>query len=264
MRCTVLVVSILALATLPPRCAAAAGVSLRWDNCTSDGGVANKTFACDTNTGSERLVMSFVLGSDMVQVSGTEIRLFIVPASATLPSWWEFKNAGTCRTTALTLSFAPPSGVTCADWSNGIVSGGIGSYTNSLIPAPNGVQLLLAAAVPPTALADLFADQEYLAGTLVISHAKTVGAGACGGCDQPVCIVLDRLNVTTPVLANNVFLFGPAFGAGGDFAHWQNGQETNTGTTCGQNSGCSHQFSCQLSSTPTRASTWGAVKALYR
>jgi len=29
------------------------GVSLRWDNCFSDGGVANKDFACDTNSGSE-------------------------------------------------------------------------------------------------------------------------------------------------------------------------------------------------------------------
>ena len=42
-----------------------AGVNLRWDQCFSDGGVQNKTFACNTNVGVERLVMSLVLDSDM-------------------------------------------------------------------------------------------------------------------------------------------------------------------------------------------------------
>jgi hypothetical protein len=82
-------------ATTPP------GVNLRWDSCYADGGVINKTFACDTNTGSERLVMSFVLDADMLDVSGQEIRVFIKSVNPTLPSWWALKNAGTCRVTSL-------------------------------------------------------------------------------------------------------------------------------------------------------------------
>ena len=261
-----LVLSIVVLALLAPQSARAGGVSLRWDNCYSDGGVINKTFACDTNAGSERLVMSFVLDSPLVNMSGVEARLAVVPASSTLPSWWQFKNTGTCRQSSLSLTLTPPAGsVNCTDWANGNATGGIGSYAASSEPAPNGMLVKLAAAVPPTALVTLAAGQEYVTGSLVIDHAKTTGTGACAGCDQPVCIVLDNLNLTTPTLANNRFLIDPAFGAGGNFARWQNAQEANVQTEgCGTGVPCYHTFSCELSSTPVRNSTWGAVKSLYR
>src|SRR5207245_249894 len=52
---------------------AAAGVNIRWDNCFGEGtGAPNKSFACDVNTGSSRLVFSFVLGGDLLQVDGNQ------------------------------------------------------------------------------------------------------------------------------------------------------------------------------------------------
>jgi hypothetical protein len=259
--------SLLVLATLTPIAAGAAGLALRWDNCYSDGGVVNKTFACDTNVGSERLVMSFVLDSPMADVSGSEYRLLINSATATLPAWWQFKSPGTCRQLSLAVNMAPPPGsVGCVDWSSGNAVSGIGSYNIGGVFGPNGALVSLAVAVPPNLLATLNAGQEYFAGNLVINHAKTVGTGACGGCNQPVCIVLDYINITTPTLANNRKLLDPAFSTDSNFARWQNAQETNVQVVnCdGPLFGCFHSYTCVLASTPTRGSTWGAVKSLYR
>ena len=241
-----------------------AGVNLRWDQCFSDGGVQNKTFACDTNTGSERLVMSFVLDTDMQQVSGNEIILKIQSASATLPSWWSLKSAGTCRQASLGFSSSVPAGaVNCLDWGGGAESGGIGAYSIGF-SGPNTVRVSMAVAVPPTNLSDLVANQEYFSGALTINHAKTVGTGACSGCDQPVCIAIEQLTVTTPVLASNIVVAGGASAPNSEFARWQNSVETNVTFECHVMSGCTHTFTCADASTPTRSSTWGAVKALYR
>jgi hypothetical protein len=85
----------------------------------------------------------------------------------------------------------------------------------------------IAAAVPATSLASLFAGQEYFVCSLTINHAKTVGTGACSGCNEPVCIVFDRLKVFTPVLANDRQLNNGANGPDSQFARWQNGEEMN-------------------------------------
>jgi len=248
---------------------AAPGVSLRWDHCYSDGGVANKTFACDTNAGSERLVLSFVLGSPMTLVSGMEFRMFFTSADATLPAWWDLKDAGTCRQTALGASFSPPPGTSnCVDWGSGNEAGGIGSYQSFGPPlGPNSRILQGAVAVPLSGLASLAADQEYFAMNLLIGHSKTVGAGACAGCESPMCIVLDRLVIRTnsPGGVDDIALRDPAFGTDSHFARWQNAQETNPQLVCGGlNFGCYHDFGCALSTTPTYRSTWGQVKSLYR
>ncbi|HXS83130.1 MAG TPA: hypothetical protein VN896_10475 [Methylomirabilota bacterium] len=241
------------------------GVNLRWDNCYSDGGVINKTFACDRNTGAETLVMSFLLDEDMLDASGMESRLFLIPASPTMPSWWSMKNIGTCRPSSLSLGTTLPLGsLNCADWASGNAAGGIGSYSaGSLILGPVSMVLQVAAAVPLYGIASLAANQEYFCGSLTINHAKTVGTGACGGCEVPVCIVFDRLRITT--LASGLQMLNGANGPDSQFARWQNGEESNVALNySGQNFGYYHSYNCQLSSTPTRNSTWGAVKALYR
>jgi len=257
--CVVLLCALPAIVSAAPP-----GVNLRWDQCFSDGGVQNKMFACDTNLGSERLVISFVLGSDLSQVSGNEVVLQIQSASATLPSWWLMKNVGTCRPSSLAFAPAIQAGAAnCVDWGAATKAGGIGAYSIGFYGA-NSVRVSVAVAVPPTDLANLVADQEYFSGALTINHAKTVGTGACSGCDQPVCIVIEQLLVTTPVLENNVRVVGGASAPNSEFARWQNAAETNVTFECHVMSGCTHTFACVDAATPTRGSTWGAVKSLYR
>ena len=63
---TALATSALAAPTLP-------GVNIRWDNCFADGGVMNKTFACDTNTGADLAVLSLQLDTGMAPAVGRQI-----------------------------------------------------------------------------------------------------------------------------------------------------------------------------------------------
>src|SRR5437867_1889677 len=83
------------------------GCNLRWDHCYGDAGVQNKAFTCDTNSGSETLVVSFVPAWDIADVSGLEIVMDMVSAAPTWPVWWQFKNAGTCRQTSLVANSVP-------------------------------------------------------------------------------------------------------------------------------------------------------------
>jgi hypothetical protein len=232
--------------------ASAAGVGLRWTGCLSDGGTANRNFACNLNTGSNVLVGTFELGADLARTSGEEIIIDLASASSPLPAWWQFKNAGTCRAGSLAIGNAPPaSAINCLDWAGGLSGGiGVGAY-NIGIAGPNTARIVAAGAVPPDALQNLSSATEYFAFTLTINNLKTVNS--CAGCLDAVCIVFNSLNMTTPILANNVLLTGPSNGTDANFCTWQGG----AGVTTGRGIGCP-------AATPTKSKTWSQVKSMYR
>jgi hypothetical protein len=257
---TTLATSVFAAPTLP-------GINIRWDNCYADGGVMNKSFACDTNTGADLAVLSLQLDTGMSPVSGVEIRVSIKPAASALPAWWEFQNVGSCRQTSLNYLLSPvlPAG-NCVDWGDGFQSGGFPSTGYHLDEiGPGSAVAFMVAAVPPSNLQTLDAGTEYVVGALRLNHAKTVGAGSCSGCNTPVCILFTSLDVTTPVRANDRLFTQGANGPASQIIHWQNGQLTNLVNHCTGTFACTTQYDC-LAATPTEArrSTWGAVKSLYR
>ena len=231
--------------------AAAPGVNIRWNLCYGDGGVINKNYVCNSNSGTNVAVGSFELGADIAQASGNEIVIDIATAGP-VPAWWQFKNVGTCRSTSLGLNGINPAAVNCPDWASGQSAGGIGAY-NIGIAGPNTARIVAALAVPASALADLFAGQEYFSYNMTINNAKTVGTGSCAGCSVGACIVFNSVKVTTQIAANDRVLSGSANGADSDFCTWQG----SIGVTSPRGSGCG-------GATPTRNATWGAVKSLYR
>lgn len=242
------------------------GVNIRWDQCYDDGGAANKVFACDTNTGSEHLVASFVLDREMTGVTGVAFLIELASASASWPAWWEFRNSGTCRQSSLTLALTPPPGsANCSDWVSGSASGGLSSFVIGSL-GPNTARLGGASAIPSSAT--LEPDVEYFVGSLAISHAKTVGTGACGGCDVPVCVIFSQLHVSTPNIANDLWMWNGANWEGSQIVSWQNSYVAGTViSTFNPGGGPQHKSitSCvPYSTSPARTSTWGAVKALYR
>ena len=245
-------------ATSPP------GVNIRWDLCYGDGGAANKVFACDTNSGSERLVLSFVLDSPMVGVSGNEIIVDLAATAATLPAWWTFKNVGTCRIAALGLNTVATPGPACIDWAiNGPATAGIGAYDIG-VRGPNTARIKIANAVQASALADLSAGQEYFSMNVTITNQKTVGTSSCAGCDVPLCIVYQSLKLTTQVAANDRRFINGANSQDSQIATWQHAHITGVTLSCGM-TGCDHNFGCAaFDPTSARNSTWGAVKSLYR
>jgi len=243
----------LTLAFLASTAHAGAGVNLRWQNCLGDGGTPDRSFACDTNSGANVLVSSFELAQPILQASGNEIVIDLASAGPALPSWWAFKNVGTCRQTSMSMSaVGSQTAIACADWASGKASGGVGAYFIGQF-GPTTARLVMATAVPASALADLVLGQEYFSNSIIISNAKTVGDGACAGCTTPVCLVFHSLKVTTQVAANDRTLTTPTNGTDSFYATWQGGAgaRSRLGTGC-------------PAATPTREATWGAVKSLYR
>ena len=242
------------LLALSASVAAAAGVGLRWSACLSDGGLINRAFACNSNAGTNTLVGTFQTNAaGLDQVSGNEVVIDLASATNPLPAWWLMKNAGTCRQAALTMNFvAPATAVNCTDWAIGAAAGGIGAY-NVGLRGPNTARIVAALAVAPDNLQNLTGGQEYFSFNVNISNAKTAGTGNCAGCQDPVCIVFNSINLTTPILANNVLLSGASNGTDGNFCTWQGGGSPVVGPI----SGCPQ-------ATPTHNKTWSQVKALYR
>ena len=238
----------LAICAIIVLCAAegrAAGINLAWDHCASEEGVENKVFACDTNTGTEVLIVSFVLASDQASFVGIEATIDIVALESSLPAWWEFLNAGACRGPGVSagFDFSQEPNESCADPWAGQATGGIGAYRTGSVggSTSNSAQVRLVAAVPSTAPMQLAAGVEYYGLKLFIRHSRTVGPDACGGCSVPVCIRVTQVAavqndntteyLTQPVLRNVV--------------RWQGASE------------CSTVFG-------SSASSWGTIRNSYR
>lgn len=251
---------VLLVASLAAPGHAAQGINLSWSNCFGEGfGSSNRNFACTSNSGTNLMVGSFQLAADLPQVIGTEIILNLASASPTLPAWWDFKNTGSCRSTALNANFlANPGDVICQDWSQGFSVGGIGAYctlSHQCVSAPSGANeaiIKLINAVPQQNAMDLVANTEYFDFNLVFNNTKTVGTGACAGCLTPVCIVLNSINVVDIGNLHPRFLSTPTV-PGSNFVTWQGGGSPTTP----RGNGCP-------AATASQKSTWGSVKSLYR
>src|SRR5262249_28842190 len=153
-------------------------------------------FACDTNSGSETLVGSFVLGVDIPQASGLEVVLDLRSALASLPAWWEFFTPGSCRQSSLSVTLIPdPANVVCRDWGEWAAIGGLAAYQT---PVAGSARIKIVDAVPSNTLKHLTPGIEYFAFNALINHAGTVGTGSCAGCAIAVCIVFNSILVTQP------------------------------------------------------------------
>ena len=230
----------------------AAGVNLSWQSCAALGGLQNRTFACDVNTGASAMVGTFTLGDDLAPVSGTSAYIDLISQQPTLPPWWELRFSGACRPNSLTIDPYDGDGVTCADWANGLASMNIASYVISGqdVPpgglGPNTARIKVVTAVDPSNLQSMIADTEYGMFELILDHGKTVGSPSCGGCTNPVCIVLNSVVVYASVGGNgNGAFLGSPTSPGSNQITWQ-----GAGADC--------------QAVPIRNATWGRVKALYR
>jgi len=217
------------------------GYNLAWQACAADAGTTNFNFACASNIGSRGMVGTFVLGSDVLQVSGTELIVDLISLDPVLPEWWDLKEAGSCRPQSL--SIANYDGANCPDWAVNQASMNLASYTVGQPRGANTARILGINAVILSAVQDLVANQEYGAFRLNVSSQLTTGAGACPGCANPVCIVLNRL-VVAKLDGSSLVIENPVT-PGSQIITWQ-----GTGPDC------------QI--VPVRNATWGAVKSLYR
>ena len=244
------------------------GLNVAWDQCYGDGGTPNRSFACNTNSGTERLVLSFVTDARIENGSGMEMYLQLASDSGTLPSWWSMKNSGTCRPTALAFTLQPPnpSSALCVDWGASFFgSAGIGYY-NIGAAGPNTVTTAAAVGVPQGLGLIVDPGVQYFTGTYIINHTKTVGTGSCSGCQVPVCIIYSHMRLYVDGGGPFYRAFTtPANTPNSQLATWQGGQFSNLQHNCDPGTGlCTNSFGCFTLPVNARVNTWGAVKALYR
>ena len=230
--------------------ALAGGVNLAWNNCASEGGVANRASACDANTGTNTLVGSFALFTDLPGVTGIEIVIDLLAGDGTspIPAWWQFSGAGACRIGALTMNGTVNAANTiCNDWASGASAGGLAAYDQSGIHSPANDpahrRIKAGFAVPAVSAADLVTTGEYFACNVNISNTKSVGSGACAGCTTPVCFVLQQINVVPGTNPGQRIAVGTTTNS--NFATWQ-----GAGPDCNL--------------VPTKRSTWSQAKSHYK
>ena len=222
-------------------CRTSANNATAGTNDYSPGGVGT----CDDGTTAvdKRLVCSFKSTTTMTGFGGTQVTIDIDVAGAAPSPFWEL-GAGGCRDGALsapaTLSTIGATGCT-----NTFTVGGADPLgqndTPDILVIGNRIHYR-AIHVRKTTVVDLPPPTSvggYIANNVLL--AMTGNDGACAGCDQPACLVLNEVQyfstqevryVTTPDLRNWITFQGGAPNCPG--------------------------------ATPTNNTTWGKVKALYR
>jgi hypothetical protein len=224
--------------------AGAGALNLSWNDCGL-AGADNRTSLCNTNSGTNTLVGSFYAPCCVSAASANEVVIDVQTSGLALSRWWELR-AGLCRPASLTASPDFSGGpFTCYDYWAGFASSGVSADP----PIGNRIRIKVLVALPAghAQIGPIAEGTETYSFKVNINNAKTVGLGACAGCPDQACIVLNSIKINQPVGSpgGSKFISAP-----GDrnYATWQG---WTTGGDCG-------------GKTPARNQTWGSVKALYR
>jgi hypothetical protein len=226
----------------------AGGVNVSWgDACWSDPGHTNlRNFACNTNTGSARITVSFIPSSDLPQLAGVIVYLDGQADLGTIPDWWKLYDAGTWCRDAILLNgdFTSAPNVGCqaprGRWYDGW---GMAYYRyGEEAGGPDRAQMEIVFALADPG-APVTAGTEYYAGQVIIRYVKTVGAGACAGCIQPMAWWVSMVSLYEWTGPTQDLTEAPP--GGNRCLIWQNSM------LCGP-------------PVSVRNTTWGQVKSLYR
>jgi hypothetical protein len=236
------------LLALTASVASAAGINMYWTDC-GPAGATNKAFLCNTNTGNHDLFLSFDPTISLPSVNGNNQYIHIQSASPTLPQWWQLKNVGSCRALNMTTPTIGPG--SCADTWQGQENPGIAAYlvtANSPTLAANEANLVGSNAASSGYTAACDPGTEYFSMGIRINSGKTVGSGACAGCQEAVCLVLNKIIITQPAGSpgGTIEVDAPLTS---NYATWQGGAVGGLG--------CPGE-------TPTVNRTWGQLKSIYR
>lgn len=217
-------------------------INLAWNDCGVFG-LANRTFACDTNAGTSTLIGSFIPMVDIPQFNGANgVVDVICSESASLPSWWMLQPGG-CRAGALTAGFDFSGLSSCLDPWAGTAIGGVNFTPGE--PVPNRGRIRTSAAMPGST--PLIANEEYYFVALSISRDHSTGTGACDGCTTRACFLFQLMQPTVVGGDPQPVWMAPAVS---NITYWQG----TSGSCPGYNE----------PPVPVRAKTWGSVKSMYR
>ena len=235
----------LALTMVATAAHAAGGLNLSWNDCSTFG-TLQKNFACTSNSGANTMYGSAVTGVQMDQLNGEASVLDLQTNQAALSNWWHLEPAGGCRSNTpqlISADFNFLSNVNCLDPWGGGAAGGI-DYAPGF-GGPNRARIRTVCAIPGST--GITGTDEYYFFKVTYTNARTVGNGSCAGCQDGACIVFNSILVTQPAGVGDYTITNPL---NRNYVQWQGGGSGVTG-------GCP-------AAVPTRTTTWGSVKSLYR
>jgi hypothetical protein len=199
---------------------------------------------CNRNTGSMTMTCSFAVSQYQPEFVGIELDLEGQTEAPVVPLWWQL-GAGQCRPTAISTSanFLTAPQIGCVDMWQNQASGGLAIYDwGPLWGGDNRAHILVVYAVPADMPIPLDPEVPYYAAQVLISYMKTVGSGSCAGCLVPM--VWHFYSMKSAELTQYEMLTGAP--DGNQCISWQ------------------HSILPCMQPVPTRNSTWGQVKSLYR
>ncbi len=177
------------------------GINLSWSDCGT-AGTENMTFACDANSGSAfAMIASFIPPPNVTEFAGMSAQIDIRSNTATLPDWWRHGSQQCRSTTGLATSFDFTSGpFTCVDYFAGQAAGGYAYDVG--FGSPSRARFRIQAAVPIESAAPVDPETEYYAFKANILRSKTTGSGSCAGCSEPMCLLLNEIQLFQPFQLN--------------------------------------------------------------
>lgn len=223
-----------------PAAMAQNGLDLNWDECVAGGGLRDKVFACNTNTGAAfTLHASVTVPTAMTQFAAATAVIDLHVDDVALPAWW-LTASGECRANSIGMSFDPSNNATsCADVWSGNPNLQVTQVQAGLHGA-NSLRVIGVSALPSGSEIPLAAGSELWLCRVTINRANTL---TCTGCLLGACIVFNQSEVLSPSEPKQT-LVDPATA---QHVTWNGGGALN----------------CPAG-TPTVNRTWGAVKNLYR
>lgn len=241
--------------------AGATGLNLAWDNCFgSTGATQNKDFTCDdsspgamdANTQTFTAYGSIIPGIDLTGMLSWTAWIDWQVANATLDDWWRLRS-GECRDGGIGLVISGFSNTSTCN-KQMMASQGIGiSDWQYLADKPANWARFQATASRTTGF-NVVGTVHYQAFAMLVNtiNTKINGDGttvACAGCLDAACIVFNEFEMDIPPVGGDT---GKNFVSAEDTQRWVTWQGGSIGGT-----GCP-------ASVPTRRTSWGQVKSLYR
>jgi hypothetical protein len=237
-----------------------AQVNLAWNNCITQGNSAvDKAYACDgTSNGAPfKGVLSFISPANLNNFVGMQAVVDIRTATGNqLSDFWRL-GVGECRDGnfsfpgSLTGVGTGTTGVCRNPWAGANTGGGFQWYTQTTddYPTPNGARIKMAFARDSEGA--LLQNQQYIAGAFMLDTFNDVdtGGGVCAGCSDAACIVVNQIELYQTVGSPGGDIIVLSTPATRQHITWQGGAIGGNG--------------CPIE-TPTRRTTWGAVKSFYR
>lgn len=247
-RCARALCTFLILTLLDPVAAGAHEFDLLWNDCAAGGGDSDLSGVdCGVDTGDPlALIVSLTASGPIDLVVGVTFSIQFGSDADLIPDWWRLDLEG-CRGNSLSFQPAvgtggtPPFGCT-----NAWAGQGFGNVQFVLgAPPPGGTgQAALRGIVAVAAPLTLEPSQgELYVARISIDRAQTT---SCSGCDVAACMALTDLRIarTAQAPGGDVFVFPDG---ANDFVTYRGGGSID----------------CPAA-VPTKVSTWGRVKSLYR